>query len=113
MVFLVPLLLQLRRTAQAFEKLALDAQQDLRRITDDIHATRARMDEVAELAKRSLDTTTPMSQVITGVLRAVPAFLGQGGSQGPNIFEGFMTGLAGVVQWMRRAKPARKKEEEP
>lgn len=46
-VGLVPLLYQLRRTAQALDLFLLSTKKDLSQIADDVHASRLRMDHLA------------------------------------------------------------------
>jgi hypothetical protein len=52
---LVPLILQLRRTARSVEALAESARADLGRIAQDIHETRVGVDKVVGLVERSLE----------------------------------------------------------
>lgn len=112
MAYLVPLLIQLRKTAAAVEHLSRQAEHDLAAALAEIQGVRARVDEVAELAKRGLDQGSPMSHMVSGILRAIPALLGRAPSA-PNFFETLLTGLASALHWFRRAKPARPQEEQP
>jgi uncharacterized protein YoxC len=53
-VGLVPLLIQLRRTAQGLDLFLLSAKRDLAQIAEDVHASRMRMDLLASSLQVSL-----------------------------------------------------------
>ena len=72
---LVPLLLQLYRTAKALQILAESAQQDLRRISSEIHEARLQMERVAALAERSLEFPATLSSLAAAFARPLGTFL--------------------------------------
>lgn len=61
-VGLVPLLFQLRRTAQALDSFLVSSKRDLAQITEDIHASRLRMDHLAETLQASLEDLSSFTQ---------------------------------------------------
>lgn len=81
----VPLLIQLRRTAIAVERLAESAAQDLKQVAEDVHATRAQVEGLVARFQPS-----PSGGAMEGVL----GFL-QGGSLGR--FAPLLTGLIGLI----------------
>jgi len=97
---LVPLLLQARRTAQALQHLAESAQADIRQVATDIHAVRERADAVADLAQRSLELPSALSQVAFGAVRALPSFFGR--SSGGGWMEALMAGLNAALRLFER-----------
>ena len=52
---LVPLLFQMRRTAQGLDAFLIASRRDLSQIADDVHASRLRMDHLAVSLQASLD----------------------------------------------------------
>ena len=52
---LVPLLFQLRRTAKGLDAFLVASRRDLGQITEDVHASRLRMDHIAASLQASLD----------------------------------------------------------
>lgn len=101
---LIPLLLQLRRTAAALETFAHDARRDLNRVAEDLHQTRVRVDGLADLAQAQLEHPGPVSQIAFGIARALPAIL-QGQKQGGNFLEALFSGVDMVLTWFRN-RPA-------
>lgn len=110
MVYLIPLLIQLRKTAAAVEELSISARKDLGQILVEVQAARARVDEVAELAKHTMERSTPLSQIVAGALRGLPALMGRSSSK-VNLIETLLAGVSSVVNLFRRAAPARPKED--
>lgn len=98
---LVPLLLQLRRTAAAVEVLADSARADLGQITADIHHVRVRADDLVDMAAASLAGPASLGQFAVGAVNAVESLLGKGGVGwlGP-----LLTGLRWVLKFLRRPK---------
>jgi hypothetical protein len=72
---LVPLLLQLKRTAQAVEKLADSARQDLGGIARDVHQVRQRVDELADLATTSLAIPASLGEWVSLLIQKLPEVL--------------------------------------
>jgi hypothetical protein len=73
--FLVPLLVQLYRTAKAVQALAESAKDDLRSISLEIHEARLQMDRVAGLAERSLEFPAAASALAATLTRSATSFL--------------------------------------
>lgn len=95
-VFLVLLLIQARRTAAAVERLAESAVRDLHQVSTDIHEVRMRVDEVADLAKNTLSLPSTLTQVVSGIIRGMPAFFTRRRSSG-NIYSMLLTGIRTVL----------------
>ena len=104
---LVPLLLQLRRTAASVQQLADSARQDLRQITDDVHHIRTRADGLADLAEAGLNWHLRIGKVASGALGAVEAVLGQ---TGPWI-SALLTAVRFAINLLRRPKKPAEPEE--
>lgn len=62
-VGLVPLLFQLRRTAQGLDVFLLSSRKDLAQIAEDVHASRVRMDLLAVSLQASLDEVSAFAQM--------------------------------------------------
>jgi hypothetical protein len=75
--FLVPLLLQLRRTAAAVEQLAESAREDLKQVAGDVHHLSTRADALADLAVTSLQFPLGLSRIVAGTAQALETFLGK------------------------------------
>ena len=99
--FLVPLLLQLRRTAAAVERLAEGARQDLHQIAGDVHHLRNRADDLADMAAASLELPIGVSRIFSGVAKTVEAFLGRGELPW---FSAVMAGMKFVMNLIRRPR---------
>jgi hypothetical protein len=98
---LVPLILQLRRTAAAVEGLAQSARADLGQITADIHHLRTRADDLVDMAAASLEGPVSLGRFTAGAVNAVEALLGRGGM---GWLSPLLTGLKMVVNFLRRPK---------
>jgi hypothetical protein len=61
---LVPLLYKLRRTAQGLDAFLVSTGKDLSQITEDVHASRLRMDHLAVSLQSSLDELSPLVRVL-------------------------------------------------
>jgi hypothetical protein len=106
---LVPLLLQLRRTAASVQQLADSARQDLRQITEDVHHIRTRADGLADLAEAGLNWHVRIGNLASGALGAVEAVLGQAGPW----ISALLTGLRFAINLLRRPKKPAEPEETP
>jgi uncharacterized protein YoxC len=71
---LLPLLVQLRRTAQSLDAFLLSSRKDLSQIADDVHAARLRMDDLAGSLQVSLDELSVFARVVGEVGRTVKDF---------------------------------------
>lgn len=108
-VFLVLLLAQARRTAKAVERLAESATQDLRQVSSDLHEIRTRVDGVAGSIMDLAEPPSVLSQVVTGVVRAVPAFFHHRADRA-DIFESLVTGVETALNLFRSHKADSPKE---
>lgn len=70
----VPLLFQLRRTAQGMDAFLLSARRDLSQITEDVHASRLRIDHLAESLQTSLVELSTFARALGEVGRTVKDF---------------------------------------
>jgi hypothetical protein len=68
---LVPLLFQLRRTAQSLDLFLLLSRKDLAQIAEDVHASRLRMDHLAFSLQGSLDELSLFTRMLGDVGRTV------------------------------------------
>jgi hypothetical protein len=104
---LVPLLLQLRRTAASVQHLADSARQDLQQITEDVHHIRARADDLADLAEAGLQWPLRIGRLVSGALDTMESVMGH---TRPWI-SALLTGLRFALNLLRRPKaPAEPKE---
>ncbi len=108
-IFLVILLLQARRTAASVQRLAESAAQDLRRVAEDVHEVRLRVEEVTQLAKTTFEGPSLLSQMITGLVSGIPALLGRP-SPSESFLETLLTGLQTALHLFHRRKMAPPKE---
>jgi len=107
--FLVPLLLQLRRTAQATEELARSVQRDVGRMSEDVHQMRVHVDDVTGMAKDALELPCALSQMISGLMRTVPALFGKK-EGGLGVLELLLAGFQAAASFIRRPEAAEAKE---
>jgi len=98
---LVPLLLQLRRTAVAMEHLAVSAREDLGQIAADVHHLRARADELADLLSDTLELPASLGRICASAARTVEGFLGR---RGPGWLGALLTGLRFALNLVRRRR---------
>lgn len=104
---LVPLLFQLRRTAQGLDAFLLATRKDLAQMTEDVHASRVRMDHLGVSAQLYLDEVAGFIGVMRSVkegVRTVAA--GIRGALGPasNPMVGLLAGLGAVLVLFRRSR---------
>ena len=90
---LVPLLFQLRRTAQGLDAFLLSTRKDLAQITEDVHASRLRMDHLGVSIQIYLDEISGF----VGVLRAV--------KEAVKSFGGIFGGIGSVLNLFRSGHP--------
>ncbi len=101
--FLIPFLLQLRRTAAAVERLADSAAKDLRQISEDIHQTREQVDAVALLVRQNLERPSVLTKVVAGLLGGLSLLRG-GGEGGMNFLKTLLTGLRTALHLFHRSR---------
>jgi hypothetical protein len=70
-VGLVPLLFQLRRTAQTLDAFLLASSRDLAQIAEDVHASRLRMDHLVGTLQTSLDDLSAFARFTGSVGRTL------------------------------------------
>ncbi len=73
-VGLVPLLFQLRKTAQGLDAFLLSTKRDLSQIAEDVHASRLRMDHLAVSLQASLDEVSAFAEMMGEVGRTLKEF---------------------------------------
>lgn len=73
-VGLLPLLFQLRRTAQNFDAFLLSTRKDLSQITEDVHVSRLRMDQLTGSIQTYLDELSTFVQLMGEVGQTVRNF---------------------------------------
>ncbi|HWQ09807.1 MAG TPA: DUF948 domain-containing protein [Holophaga sp.] len=109
-VFVVQFLIQARRTAAAVERLAESAARDLRQAAEDVHEVRLQLEDVSGSVRTLLGPPSALAQVVTGVVRAIPAFFGRRSS--PSVFwESLVTGAESALHLFRNRKANPPKEE--
>jgi hypothetical protein len=69
--FLVPLLMQLNRTAKAMQALAESAKEDLSKMSGDVHEVRLHIERLAALTERSLELPATASAMASSVIRSL------------------------------------------
>lgn len=74
--FLIPLLLQLRRTAAAVQGLAESARQDLNLISADVHHLRERADALADLASEGMELPATLNHILGSIANTLANYLG-------------------------------------
>ena len=106
---LVPLLLQVRRTAAAVQALAESARRDLDLIAADVHHLRGRVDSLADKAGGCLELPTSLAHMAGTAARAFDTFLDRGtlGWVAP-----LLTGLKIALNFLRRPKKKAASKEE-
>lgn len=110
-VALLPLLNQLQRTAASAERFLDSAKDDLRRIQEDVRATRERIDTLAGSAQGAVDQLNGLVRHLadlgTGLKGSVDGLLGRMGSGGGGFsFGGLLGTLGALVALLRRPKAA-------
>ena len=73
-VGLVPLLFQLRRTAKGLDILLVSLRTDLSQISEDVHASRLRMDLLASTLKTSLDDLAVCGRLLGEVASSLQGY---------------------------------------
>jgi hypothetical protein len=106
---LIPLLLQLRRTATAVQHLAESARTDLQQVAADVHHLRNRADELADLATSSMELPMSIGRIVAGTATALETYLGRGT---PAWLGALLTGLKFAFNLIRRPSKAAKSKEE-
>jgi hypothetical protein len=109
-VFLVQFLVQAKRTAAAVERLAESAAHDLRQAAEDVHEVRLHLEEVSGSVRTLLGPPSALAQVVTGLVRAIPAFFNR--RSGSSVFwESLVTGAESALHLFRNRKANPPKEE--
>ena len=108
-IFLVLLLVQARRTAAAVERLAEGAARDLRQVAEDIHAVRNQVEDVASLVRRASELPSTLTQVVTGVVKALPVLFGRKTAPS-NWIDSLLTGIETALTLFHRREASLSKE---
>lgn len=106
--FLVPLLLQLRKTAKAIEELAKSANRDINRVADDVHQIKIQMDEIAELTKESLTLPANISQMVQTITHLILSFIDIQNEK--SIFNNLLSGIQTIIAIFRKRGDTGEKE---
>jgi hypothetical protein len=110
---LIPLLIQLRRSARGLDAFLMAARQDLARIADDVHASRMRMDNLGVSVQAYLDEVAGFMGMIRRVrdgVRTVTAGLRSALAPSAGSASGILAGLGAVLGMFRRAGTAPTRE---
>jgi hypothetical protein len=110
-VCLVPLLLQLRRTAASVQLLADSARVDIRQIADDVHHLRSRADELADLAAVSLALPLGLGRILASIAHGLESFLGNVGLPWMGALLTVVKFFLNLVRRPKHEKEAEAKEE--
>jgi hypothetical protein len=103
---LVPLLFQLRRTAQGLDAFLISSRRDLSQIAEDVHASRLRMDHLAVSLQASLDELSTFAQMMGEVGGMVRHFHNQFHStieSASRNLGGILGGISSVLSFFKRA----------
>lgn len=73
--YLIPLLVQLRRTARAVETLAQGAKEDLSSIAGDVHQARAQLDKVSGMVEASLAMPSTIGASVARFVQSLSGML--------------------------------------
>ena len=104
---LVPLLFQLRRTARGLDAFLLATRKDLAQMTEDVHASRLRMDHLGVSVQAYLDEVAGIMGVARGIKDGVLGFAALIRSTlGPttHLIAGLMAGVGAAVALFRSAR---------
>ena len=110
---LVPLLFQLRRTAQGLDAFFLSSRKDLAQIAEDVHASRLRMDHLAGSLQSSLDELLALVRLMGEVGHTVKNFHNRFHStieSASRNLGGIIGGISAVLAFCKR-KPTLSKTE--
>jgi len=102
-IYLVPLLIQLRKTAQAMEDLARSASKDISRVADDVHQIKLQVDEISFLARETFAMPVSLGKTLKGLFQGIPAIFGSNSADLGSLGL-FFGALRGVVSLFRRGK---------
>ncbi|BDU78754.1 hypothetical protein [Mesoterricola sediminis] len=106
--FLVSLILQLQKTAQAVQALAESLRVDARQITEDVHQVRLQVDRTAALVERTLEGPATAGLMASSALRGVMGLFGRGAG---SLVEGLVTALRIGLDFIRRRRRAAHRKE--
>lgn len=110
--YLVPLLIQLRRTSAALEELAKSTSRDISRVADDIHQIRQQVEEIGALAKETLVVPAQVGRMVSAFTQNVPSLFRTTGPK-PGLWEILMEGAQAAMTLFRRPRADRPQKEEP
>ena len=113
----VPLLLQLRRTAKEAEVLMHSAKQELTRLAEDAHASNRRVESLGASLQVSLDEFAGLARALGDTGRMVKAFQVQcqsGLDSASRVFSSVLGGLEAVrALFGHKSQPAQNEQEPP
>ena len=112
---LVPLLIQLRRTAMGLEVFLASSRKDLAQIAEDVHASRLRMDHLAGSFQIYLDELLSFVQVMGEMGRTVRQFHARFNStleSASRNVGGMLGAISGLMSFFHRNKTPHAPEQE-
>ncbi len=112
---LLPLLFQLRRTAQNFDAFLLSTRKDLSQITEDVHVSRLRMDQLTGSIQTYLDELSTFVQLMGEVGQTVRNFHSRFHNtveSASRNFGGIIGGVSAVLAFFRSKRTTHECEQE-
>jgi predicted PurR-regulated permease PerM len=116
-LFLAPLFYQLRRTAQSLDLFLLSTRQDISQIAEDVHASRLRMDHLAETLQQTLADFSVFSKSVGDLslrVRELHATFRTSLDSASRSVGGVMGGLSAVLAFFssKQTKPATQEDDD-
>jgi uncharacterized protein YoxC len=116
-LFLAPLFYQLRRTAQSLDLFLLSTRQDISQIAEDVHASRQRMDHLAETLQQTLADFSVFSKSVGDLslrVRELHATFRTSLDSASRSVGGVMGGLSAVLAFFssKQTKPATQEDDD-
>jgi len=108
---IVPLIFQLRRTAKGVDAFLLATRKDLVQITEDVHASRLRMDRLGNSLQAYLDDISGIMAVMRDVKEGVASFasgIRRALDPASNPFAGIVGGVSAIMTLFRRNETRKK-----
>lgn len=107
--YLIPLLIQLRRTAAELERFSRSASKDLGCMAEDVRRVRERVEGLADSASQVLRAPSLLSQAVAGAIQGIPAFLGRR-EKSSGWMQSLLAGIEFALTLFKRAQARPSKE---